>query len=61
MGIRRCPACGMAELVDEGEGAFCPQCYYQPGPRPRAPEAVPFEIPRRRPAGGKAKPRRQAA
>ncbi len=61
MGTHRCPACGMAELVNEGEGPFCPQCYYQPGPRPRAPEAVPFEIPRRRPVAGRAKAPRKAA
>ena len=57
----RCPACGMAELVDEGEGLCCPQCLYKPGPRPKAPEVVRFEIPRRRPSGGSGKATRRAA
>lgn len=46
----RCPACGMAELIDEGEGPTCPRCLYQPGPRPKAPEVVRFEIARRKPS-----------
>ena len=62
MGTLHCPACGMAELVDEGEGLYCPRCYYKPGPRPRLPEAVRFEIPRRRPAAGRHKaPRKECA
>ena len=28
----RCPACNMSKLEKDGEGAYCPNCLYTPGP-----------------------------
>ncbi len=28
----RCPACNMAKLERDGDGAYCPNCLYTPGP-----------------------------
>jgi hypothetical protein len=33
MRTTRCPACNMADLVDEGDGLCCPNCLYKPGPK----------------------------
>jgi len=30
--LDRCPACSMSRLERDGEGAFCPNCLYTPGP-----------------------------
>jgi len=30
--LGRCPACNMARLEKDGEGAFCPNCLYTPSP-----------------------------
>ena len=30
--LGRCPACNMARLERDGEGAYCPNCLYTPSP-----------------------------
>ena len=39
-GVRRCPACSMARLATDGEGEYCPNCLYTPGPRITLEDAV---------------------
>ncbi len=34
MRVVRCPACSMADLIEDPvDGLHCPNCFYQPGPR----------------------------
>ena len=38
--IPRCPACNLAMLANDGEGDYCPNCLYTPGPRITLEDAV---------------------
>ncbi len=40
MNIGRCPACNLAFMSKDGEGSYCPNCLYTPGPRITLEDAV---------------------
>lgn len=58
----RCPACNMADLLDDDvEGRHCPNCFYKPGPKRVGEPLIPAVKGRRKRPGGGAKSRKKAA
>jgi hypothetical protein len=57
----RCPACNMADLVDEGEGLCCPNCLYKPGPKRMGSDALLAQFTKKGAAGRRSGSKRKAA